>query len=131
MTRVLNFSQLFFRGDDGDTYDGYEIVTTGGTIKFGITGESHCCEIYGLDQVPRIDILNKHITEYGLCDVDDIKLIHTNDGASCDPENCVVLRIMFSDGTQTRLCAYNMHNGYYPHDVYFERLDKTFGIHSI
>ncbi len=111
---ILEISETLF----DDTYEGFLITTSKQKIKFGISDDQQCCEYPGHlstnDDIQ--EFIGAEILNINLVEDDDYKTDQMVNGNFIDKKFLVFINIETTKGT-LQLAVYNMHNGYYGHEV--------------
>ena len=104
---------------------GYQITTNLQTILFGIENTQKCCEDYGIKLLfstpTKKELLNtspiQRISWEHTLKKTNYKLVPSK----LEKDELAIAEILLTNKEWIQIVAWNQHNGYYKHRVYFER----------
>lgn len=121
-------TQKIYGGTTIKEYEGLEITTNKSVYRFGISTEQQCCENWGyIDTVDNPDdFIGAELLDVDIYSVDTPynNLVTALKEGKVEINDAEFITVKTNKGT-FQFAVYNSHNGYYSHDVIFQKGDNV------
>ena len=120
IAKIISAERKDFKDNEkeyGNEYYGYVITTDVGIIYIGIDSYQQCCEDWGVNISTELNsLISKTLVNIEETDYNSNIEIYANSFDS--EENMrVYLKLEFENDLPTYVLLYNIHNGYYRHNI--------------